>query len=533
MVLSDRSIKRLLAEGRIEIDPYDESLLQPSSVDVRVDRYFRVFHNARYPYIDVKQPQDELTELVEVEDETPFILHPGEFVLGSTLERVRLPDDLVARLEGKALALDTLVPTTGGWRTVAELQPGDLIFDEDGFPTVVLAATPPMYGRPCREVVFSDGTSVVCDVAHEWRTTTKNGRRDGVSEDAVATTGKIEATVRVRGELNHRVPLAGAVWYPERELPIDPYVLGAWLGDGTTTNAEITGDAEILEEIASAAYAFARRRARPLALRIGGTGRTRSAVTDRYERNASLSSTLRDLGLLGRKHIPDEYLRASIEQRTALLEGMMDRDGHVDRLGRCDLTTVNETLADQLCELVASLGFRPKLARKRARLHRVDCGARYEVQFTPDRPVFRLPRKLARQKVPGRFHRFRAVAEVREVPSVPVRCIEVSSANGLFLVTRAFIPTHNSSLGRLGLLIHSTAGFIDPGWDGHVTLELSNVANLPITIYHGMKIGQLSFVQLSEPAATPYGSGELGSKYQGQKGPTPSRYYRNFEEDGR
>jgi dCTP deaminase len=85
-----------------------------------------------------------------------------------------------------------------------------------------------------------------------------------------------------------------------------------------------------------------------------------------------------------------------------------------------------------------------------------------------------------------------------------------------------------SSLGRLGLLIHSTAGFIDPGWDGHVTLELSNVANLPITIYYGMKIGQLSFVQLTEPAETPYGAGVLGSKYQGQAGPTPSRYWQNF-----
>jgi len=85
-----------------------------------------------------------------------------------------------------------------------------------------------------------------------------------------------------------------------------------------------------------------------------------------------------------------------------------------------------------------------------------------------------------------------------------------------------------SSLGRLGLLIHSTAGFIDPGWDGHVTLELSNVANLPITIYHGMKIGQLSFMELSEPAENPYGAGAIGSKYQGQKGPTPSRYWQNF-----
>jgi dCTP deaminase len=186
VVLSDRTITRFIAEGRIKIDPFDAGLIQPSSVDVRVDRHFRVFRNSRYPFIDVKQHQESLTEAVEIEDDEPFILHPGEFVLGSTLERVGLPDNLVARLEGK------------------------------------------------------------------------------------------------------------------------------------------------------------------------------------------------------------------------------------------------------------------------------------------------------------------------------------------------------SSLGRLGLLIHATAGFIDPGWDGHVTLELSNVANLPITIYYGMKIGQISFMQMTEPAESPYGSSSLGSKYQGQRGPTPSRYWQNF-----
>ena len=87
-----------------------------------------------------------------------------------------------------------------------------------------------------------------------------------------------------------------------------------------------------------------------------------------------------------------------------------------------------------------------------------------------------------------------------------------------------------SSLGRLGLQVHSTAGFIDPGFDGHVTLELSNVANLPITLYAGMKVGQLSFLELDRPAERPYGSGLLGSKYQGQVGPTPSQYWRNFRE---
>ena len=187
MVLSDRSIREEIAAGRIVIDPFDDALVQPSSVDVRVGSAFRVFRNSRYPYIDVKLPMEDLTELVTVADDEPFILHPGEFVLGVVAERVGLPTDIVATLDGK------------------------------------------------------------------------------------------------------------------------------------------------------------------------------------------------------------------------------------------------------------------------------------------------------------------------------------------------------SSLGRLGLLIHSTAGFIDPGWDGHVTLELSNVANLPITIYVGMKIGQISFVQLTEPAENPYGAALLGSKYQGQAGPTASRYWKNFE----
>ena len=89
-----------------------------------------------------------------------------------------------------------------------------------------------------------------------------------------------------------------------------------------------------------------------------------------------------------------------------------------------------------------------------------------------------------------------------------------------------------SSLGRLGLLIHSTAGFVDAGWDGHLTLELSNVATLPIALYPGMKIGQISFLRMTTPAEHPYGSSTTGSKYQGQRGPTPSRYYLNFSDEG-
>ena len=117
MILSDVDIRKALAEGRIVIDPFDEADIQPSSVDLHVDSQFRVFANSRYPYIDVHKPMPDLTELVEVKQDDPFILHPGEFVLGSTLERVALPDDLVARLEGKSSLgrLGLLIHSTAGY----------------------------------------------------------------------------------------------------------------------------------------------------------------------------------------------------------------------------------------------------------------------------------------------------------------------------------------------------------------------------------------------------------------------------------
>ncbi|MEO8291681.1 MAG: dCTP deaminase [Actinomycetota bacterium] len=130
MILSDRTIREQIEAGRIVIDPFDPACVQPSSVDLHVDAEFRVFRNNRYPFIDVKQDQD-LTELVEVKPDEPFILHPGEFVLGSTLERVSIPDDLVARLEGKSSLgrLGLLIHSTAGY-----VDPG-----WDGFLTLELS----------------------------------------------------------------------------------------------------------------------------------------------------------------------------------------------------------------------------------------------------------------------------------------------------------------------------------------------------------------------------------------------------------
>src|SRR3954471_10367014 len=116
-VLSDRDIRAAMQAGRVRIDPYDPACLQPSSIDLHLDSDFRVFRNNRYPYIDVRAPQPDLTDLVSIHGDEPFILHPGEFVLGQTLEWVELPDDLVARLEGRSSLgrLGLLIHSTAGY----------------------------------------------------------------------------------------------------------------------------------------------------------------------------------------------------------------------------------------------------------------------------------------------------------------------------------------------------------------------------------------------------------------------------------
>ncbi len=117
MVLSDRTIKQMLEEGRIVVDPLGENCIQPASIDVHLDRQLLVFRNSRRPYIDVREDMSDLTEMVTIDDDTPFMLHPGEFVLGSTLEHIELPDDLVARLEGKSSLgrVGLLIHSTAGY----------------------------------------------------------------------------------------------------------------------------------------------------------------------------------------------------------------------------------------------------------------------------------------------------------------------------------------------------------------------------------------------------------------------------------
>jgi len=468
VLLSDRDIKTEVESGRVKLEPYTPELIQPASIDVRMDRYFRVFENHRYPHIDPAEEQPELTRLVEPAGAEPFVLHPGEFVLASTYEVVTLPDDIAGRLEGKALAADTPIPSPSGWRCMGELAVGDQVFDEAGCPTTIVAATPVMLGRPCREVVFSDGQSLVADISHGWVTRTRSERRHG-RPGSVRTTTEIAMSLRAGGEWNHHVPLAGPASYPAQQLAEDPYDLGRRLGD-----QQAPGGWRDRALAAAAPSAAPARATRP-------------------------------------GEVPEPYLRASVEQRRALLQGLLDSGGRADR-GRCEFSSTCESAADAVFELAAGLSCRPVKQKMATRRCGVEQQPSFRVRFTQLESA----------------QRSRAIVDVRETSPRAVRCIQVSSTSGQFLAGPAFIPTHNSSLGRLGLLTHSTAGWIDPGFSGHVTLELSNVATLPIKLWPGMKIGQLCLFRCSSPAEHPYGSTVYGSRYQDQRGPTPSRSYLNF-----
>jgi len=367
----------------------------------------------------------------------------------------------VGKKNGKALDVGTLIPTPSGFRRMADLETGDYVFDERGEPTRITATTGTLDDRPTFFVEFSDGAFCYCDAEHEWVTWSLRdhsyGRR--TTKEIFGTLGN-----RADGAANHSVDIAGAIKCPVADLPIGPYTLGAWLGDGTTANAGFTCHSDDIAEIGAQierdGYAVAKGK-EPNAYWLGSGGRSQSA------RNRSLQAKLRAAGLLGNKHIPGQYLWSSVEQRTALLQGLMDTDGYASVAGQCEFTSTRRELADGFLHLVRSLGFKASQTTGRATLQGRDCGPKYRIQFWAfsDRPVFQLLRKRRRQKArPNRKARSetRQITRCCPVDSTPVKCIEVEAASGQYLATEHFVPTHNSELAA-GVALYLLFGDGEPG----------------------------------------------------------------------
>jgi phage terminase large subunit-like protein len=469
----------------------------------------------------------------------PFVLQPWQRsiianlfgwkrldVQGREVRRYRECLVYVPRKNGKALALDTPIPTPTGWTTMGQLAVNDIVFADDGRPTRVIEALDVLQGRQCYRVEFSDGEAITCDAEHLWETIPRRNHRGpscgwkGMSrgdyrplaQERIFTTKEIRDTLNVEcesntkrngAERNHRIKTCGPLQIPRRELPVDPYVLGVWLGDGDSDCARITvgrNDTEILDHLAACGVSAKRNRCSSLfeavRYRIGGKSslmcsrgheraihwrknhcRVCERETDRARRggasvppktNVCLNAHLRAMGLLNNKHIPFEYLRSSEEQRMALMQGLMDTDGYSSENGlQCEFTTVKPALRDGFIELATSLGFKPNLKVGRATIYGKDCGEKYRITFTAfaDRPVFRLVRKNARLRpAPSKPTRsmFRQIVSVEPVPSVPVRCITVDSPRQLYLCGRAMIPTHNTPLAA-GVALYALFCDNEPG----------------------------------------------------------------------
>jgi len=579
---------------------------------------------------------DVLRSDAALADHHAMVVGLGKDVEGKTVlaNLAKMPHVLVAGAtgSGKALALDTPIPTPRGWTTMGDVQVGDEVFDEHGRPCTVTAATPVMYGRPCYEVEFSDGTVIVADAEHLWRTNTAAGRqqcgrppqgapywpaadiarvtgraaqvlsepnrlvgsnevladvgakfqnvlyralsdvpragrvirptyqRAGRSagfwaqayashhvypalaervlspagsghirdiDAAPVTTEEIAATLRHRGRANHSVALCGPLDYPETELAVAPYTFGCWLGDGRTGGADITTtDQEILDQIRADGYLVTHHPSTRMQYTISNSAQREQRIADALDLadqgmgvgaaaahvGVGLSATLRAAGgrfpqgrrstfapsaprreryrtlreifrEVGSKHIPGDYLHASISQRRSLLAGLLDTDGYCSPAGTVEFSVTNERLALDTLELVLGLGYKASLRSKPCKGRSEETSTVYTVAFTPHEPVFRLSRKLARQRAikPTSTARQRYIVDVRPIESVPVKCIAVSSPSHLYLASRSCIPTHNSVC--LNGLITSILARSTPD---EVRMILIDPKRVELSIYEGI-----------------------------------------------
>jgi len=417
---------------------------------------------------------------------------------------------------GKALALDTPIPTPFGWAKMGELKEGDVVFDERGRMCNVTAIYDVMPERAYR-LTFSDGSEIVACDEHQWATLTAQERKqlnrkglpipDDWANKAPITTADIVATLKYgkRGDTNHAIPVSKPLELPNANLPIDPYILGVWLGDGSSGGADITCHdddiAHYRQKFDGVGEIFGEGRYRdadkPTATYRFGNKPEQLNALGQMTANGSMHSKLRELGLINNKHVPVVYFRGSVSQRISLLHGLMDTDGYIDERGMAEFTSTKRVLAEAVVELARSLGQKPVMSVGRSTLYGKDCGEKYRVHWRPTIEVVSLPRKLERQKPYGaqsmRNHHRMVVSATEELLQ-PMRCITVDSPNSMYLAGEAMIPTHNTRAGAEWVL--------DLVWNqGYKRIAL--VGRTPADVRDVMIYGDSGIMSVSDPNPRP------------------------------
>ena len=373
---------------------------------------------------------------------------------GITVKRKSNPKEATVEswglVDGQPAALDCETPilTTEGWKRHGDLSFGDFVFDGDGEPVMVIHNTGPMMDKPCSEVVFSD-TEIVAADDHLWpvhrvisRRNQQTGKQDGgwsEFETEIVRTTDLPLSVGEERDKRRRLPRTPVLKMPTRvDLPIPPYILGMWLGDGSSDCGIITtGDEEVMDFIEANGYGY-------------------SVAQDRgnYKmyRVAGLREKLKACSILWNKHIPHEYLFSSESDRRALFQGLMDSDGSCrsDGWGTCTFTNTNPDLIDGVHYLAASLGMKPWRISPPYHDGNPKHAPRFTVSFLgikSERP-FKLSRKIIRCK-DFRRNDGRYVRGIKRVVSRAVNCIQVADESGIYLAGRALVPTHNSKHFKL------------------------------------------------------------------------------------
>ena len=390
------------------------------------------------------------------------------------------PDGAIRISDYKGLAVDTPLPTPTGWTTMGDVAVGDELIAADGMPTVVTSKSG-VHHRPCFRVTLRDGTSVVSDNVHLWTVVTSRRQRE--TRRTVDTAQLYElhrGLVREGRPRSLWIESGEAFEADDIDLPIDPWLLGAWLGDGDTRGGALTVGAADLDDMlvkVKERWPFeVRVRQERTAFRVTmskdperctfghttfrpptpGHAVRRCALEGTHgvmgqPINLSFGGLLRRSGLVGDKHIPAAYLRAGTSQRIDLLRGLMDGDGWWNRTRlRAGLTTTDDRLAADVMELLRSLGIHPEhFVKPYVNAVRAPRN-RHILEFTPKGfNPFSLPRKASEAAIemtPLRYRLMmrRVVASVEPMASVPTQCVAVDSPDSLYLAGEGFIPTHNT-----------------------------------------------------------------------------------------
>lgn len=332
-----------------------------------------------------------------------------------------------ARKFGKMLDLDTPIFTPSGWVRNGDLKEGDVIYDEKGKEQTILQVHPIQVSPQAYRVHFDNGETIDACGDHLWLTYTKNDRARNRTP-RVKNTQEIFDTQMYGREYNHSIPYAEAIEMEPKDLPVDPYVLGLWLGGGSTNEARFTTvDDELIGYIKDAGYSV-----------------TKYDYKEHYIKG--LLPQLKELNVLGNKHIPTQYLLGSIEQRYALLQGLMDSDGTInDRGNSCTFDNTNKNLAEGVHQLVSSLGMKATSKERQGKLYGAEKKLCYRVFFHPlGNPVFRLKRKQDKVSSLKKRYKHHTIVKVEKIDSRPMRCISVSGDSHLYLASKSMIPTHNT-----------------------------------------------------------------------------------------